>query len=160
MCGQIHLRKSISWYIRNGRFTDKIWAETAIKDSIGVTLILLTYLFGVYLFPNYYLKAMATTNRRFLPELSISKLQFEFTDGYKMKHKAWRSIEEFALLLFNVIHRISRSHGATNRRFWLEIGRFRTVIPVWIKQWLWNDAQSLTYPGRDVLAMFFQGNPS
>ena len=24
-----------------------------------------------------------------------------------------------------------------------QIGRFRTVTPVWIQQWLWNDAQSL-----------------
>ena len=25
-----------------------------------------------------------------------------------------------------------------------QIARFRTVTPVWIKRWLWNDAQSLT----------------
>ena len=33
-------------------------------------------------------------NRRFWPELSFSKLQFEFIDGFEMPHKAWRSIEE------------------------------------------------------------------
>ena len=35
-------------------------------------------------------------NRRFWPELSVSRLylQFEFTDGYEMMHKTWYSIEE------------------------------------------------------------------
>ena len=27
--------------------------------------------------------------------------------------------------------------------FWPKLGRFRTVTPVWIQWWLWNDAQSL-----------------
>ena len=35
-------------------------------------------------------------NRQFWPELSVSglRLQFEFTDGFEMMHKAWCSIEE------------------------------------------------------------------
>ena len=33
-------------------------------------------------------------NRQFLPKLSVSGLQFEFTDGFEMMHKASRSIEE------------------------------------------------------------------
>ena len=48
-----------------------------------------------------------------------------------------------ALLFFKVICQISRSHGSKKRRFWPKIGRFRTVTPVWIHQWLWNDTQSL-----------------
>ena len=34
-------------------------------------------------------------NRQFWPELGVSglQLQFEFTDGYEMVHKAWSSIE-------------------------------------------------------------------
>ena len=37
-----------------------------------------------------------TQNSRFWPELSISWLwlQFQFTDGFEMMHKAWCSIEE------------------------------------------------------------------
>ena len=33
--------------------------------------------------------------------------------------------------------------------------RFQTVTPVWIHQWLWNDAQGLKYHRRDAL-MFFK----
>ena len=38
----------------------------------------------------------AKKNRRFWPELSVSglQLQFEFTNGYEIMHKAWSSIEE------------------------------------------------------------------
>ena len=32
-----------------------------------------------------------------------------------------------------------------------QIGRFRTVTPVWIHRWLWNDAQSLKQPRGDAL---------
>ena len=35
-----------------------------------------------------------------------------------------------------------------------QIGRFRTVIPVWIHQWLWNDAQSLKHHRRGALLFF------
>ena len=32
-----------------------------------------------------------------------------------------------------------------------QIGRFRTVTPVWIQRWLWNVAQSLKQQRRDAL---------
>ena len=35
-----------------------------------------------------------------------------------------------------------------------QIGRFRTVTPVWIHQWLWNDAQSLKQHRRGALLFF------
>ena len=37
-----------------------------------------------------------TENRRFWPKLSISglQLQFKFTNGFEMMHKAWHGIEE------------------------------------------------------------------
>ena len=41
-----------------------------------------------------------------------------------------------------------------NCRFWPKLGRFQTVTPVWIHQWLLNDAQSLKCP------IVFQGHPS
>ena len=47
-----------------------------------------------------------------------------------------------ALLFFKVIRQISRSHGAKIANL-TQIGRFRTVIEVWIHQWLQNDAESL-----------------
>ena len=52
-------------------------------------------------------------HRRFWLELSVSGLQvqFEFTDGFEMMHKAWRSIEEVSYWFFSVIYQISRLHG-------------------------------------------------
>ena len=47
-----------------------------------------------------------------------------------------------ALLFFKVICQISRSHSSKSSNM-TQIGRFRTVTPVWIHQWLQNDAQSL-----------------
>ena len=49
-----------------------------------------------------------------------------------------------ALLLFKVICQILRSHGTKKLLILTQIEHFRTVTPVWIHQWLWNDAQSLT----------------
>ena len=42
------------------------------------------------------LRSHRTKNCRFWPKLSVSGLylQFEFTDGFEMMHKAWCSIEE------------------------------------------------------------------
>ena len=36
------------------------------------------------------------TNRQFWPKLGVSglSLQFEFTNGYEMMHKAWSNVEE------------------------------------------------------------------
>ena len=41
-------------------------------------------------------RSHGTKNHQFWPELGISGLQhqFEFTDGYEVMHKAWRSVEE------------------------------------------------------------------
>ena len=45
-------------------------------------------------------RSHGTTNRQFWPELSISGLylQFEFTSGFEMLHKAWCGIEEVPYL--------------------------------------------------------------
>ena len=60
-----------------------------------------------------------------------------------------------ALLFFKVIRQISKSHSSKNRRIWpSQIGRFRTVTPVWIHQWLRNDAQSLKQHWRGTLLFF------
>ena len=64
-----------------------------------------------------------------------------------------------ALLFFNVIHQISRSHRWYKSSILTQIGRFRTVTPVSIHQWLWNDAQSLKQHRRGAL-LFIQGHPS
>ena len=43
------------------------------------------------------------------------------------------------------VTRLSKSSNLT------QIGRFRTVTPVWIHRWLWNVAQSLKQQRRDTL---------
>ena len=48
-----------------------------------------------------------------------------------------------AMLFLKVIRQISRSHGTINRRLLTQIGRFRTVTPIWINWWILNDGQSL-----------------
>ena len=41
------------------------------------------------------------------------------------------------------------------KKSWIltQIGRFRTVTPVWIHRWLWNVAQSLKQQRRDALLL-------
>ena len=69
-------------------------------------------------------------------------LQFEFTCDDEMIHIAWCCLGE-------VPYCFSRSsvkfqgHTALKSQNLTQIGRFRTVTPVWIHQWLWNAAQSL-----------------
>ena len=69
-------------------------------------------------------------------------LQFEFTYDDEMIHIAWCCLGE-------VPYCFSRSsvkfqgHTALKSQNLTQIGRFRTVTPVWIHQWLWNAAQSL-----------------
>ena len=56
-----------------------------------------------------------------------------------------------ALFFFKVIHQIRRSQGTKKSPILTCIGRFRTVTPVWIHRWLWNDAHSLTCYWRGAL---------
>ena len=66
-----------------------------------------------------------------------------------MSVKAWSNIEE--VLFFKVIRQISRLHGQKIADF-DQIERFRTVTPIWIHRWIWNDAQSLVkYRGGSLL---------
>ena len=90
-------------------------------------------------------RSHGSKNHRIWPKLAVSglQLQFEFTNGYEMMHKAWSSIKEMpycfwgsyvkflghtakknrrfwpegAPLFSKVIHQISRSHGITYHQF-------------------------------------------
>ena len=57
-------------------------------------------------------------------------LSFWFTDGFEMMHTARSNIE-------GVPYCLKKSQILTR------IERFRTVTPVWIHRWIWNDEQSL-----------------
>ena len=67
-------------------------------------------------------------------------LQFEFTDGFKMMHKACCSKEEVPCSFPMSSIKFQGHTGQKNHR----IERFRAVTPVWIHPRLWNDAQCLT----------------
>ena len=83
-------------------------------------------------------------NHQFWLELSVSglQLQFEFTDGFEMMHKAWCSKEEVCCCVPRSSIKF-QGHTAKKSSILTYIGHFSTVTPVWIHQWLWNDAQSL-----------------
>ena len=53
--------------------------------------------------------------------------------------------------LFKVIRQISRSHSSKKLRNLTQIGRFQTLTPVCIHQWLRNDAQSFRLHRRGAL---------
>ena len=59
-----------------------------------------------------------------------------------MIHKAWSGIEEVP---YSLAWSSVKFQGDTGQRFPImtQIERFRTVTPVWIHRWIWNDAQRL-----------------
>ena len=75
------------------------------------------------------------------------------TDGTKMMHKAWCSIE-------NMPYYVSRSsiefqgHMGQKKLILTWIERFRSVTQVWFHRWPWNDGQSLTWYGKGPLLFF------
>ena len=89
-------------------------------------------------------KVTRLKNRWFRPKLGISRLylQFEFTDGYEMMLKSWSSIEEVPYCFSRLSVKFQGHKGQTSLIL-SGIERFRTVTPVWIRPWLWNDLQSL-----------------
>ena len=85
-------------------------------------------------------------SQRTRTSLAVSRtlLQFEFTYDDEMMQKAWCCLgkEPYCLLRSSVIYQ----SPLTNKSWILtQIGCFGTVTPVWIQQWLRNDAQSLKY---------------
>ena len=67
--------------------------------------------------------------------------------------KAWCCLEEVPYC-FSRSPVIFQGHMGQKIAFFTQIGRFRTVTPVLIHQWLWNDAQSLKQQWRGALLFF------
>ena len=59
-------------------------------------------------------RSHGSKKRQIWPRLVVSRL-FEFTNGYEMMHKAWRSMEK-------VPYCISKSHGSKKRQIWPRLG--------------------------------------
>ena len=89
-------------------------------------------------------RSHGSIKRRIWPRLGVSglKLQFEITNGYEMMHKAWSSIEEVPYCFWRSSVKF-QGHTAKKSSIETQIRGFRTVTPVRIHQWLWNDAKSL-----------------
>ena len=75
--------------------------------------------------------------------------RFQTVTPIRIHHWLWNdapslsSIEEVPYSFSRSSIKFQGHTGQKNRRFFTWIERFRTVTPVWIYQWIWNDAQSL-----------------
>ena len=101
-------------------------------------------------------RCQRSRSQRSWPHLAVSglQLQFEFTYGDEMMHKAWCGIQEMPCCFSRSSVKFP-GHMAKKRSSLLtQIGRLRAVTPVWIHQWLWNDAQSLKQPRTGALLFF------
>ena len=83
-------------------------------------------------------------NNDFDPKLGFFEMYFqlEFTDGYEMMIKSWSSIEEVPYCFSRSFVKF-QGHKGQISLILSGIERFRTVTPVWIHRWLWNEFQSL-----------------
>ena len=95
----------------------------------------------------------AEKNHRFWPKLGLSRLQlqFEFTHGFEMMHKAWSSIEEVPYFFSRSSVKF-QGHTVQKTSILTQIVRFQTLV--WINWWLWNEAQSLKQHRRGALLFF------
>ena len=69
-------------------------------------------------------RSHGSKNRLFWPRLGVSGLwlQFEFTNGYEMLHKAWSSIEEVPYCFWRSCVKFQGHTAKKNRRFWPRLG--------------------------------------
>ena len=79
-----------------------------------------------------------------LPKIRIFQTETPvgFTDGYEMMLKSWNSIEEVPYC-FSRSSMKFQGHKGQISLILSGIECFRTVTPVWIHWWLWNDLESL-----------------
>ena len=68
-----------------------------------------------------------------------------------MIHKAWCCLEEVPYCFSRSSIKFQGHMAKKKSSILTQVGRFRTVTPVWIHQWLWNDAQSLKQHRRGAL---------
>ena len=78
-------------------------------------------------------------------------LQVEFTYDDEMVHKAWCCFEEVPYCFLRSSVKYQGHMAKKKSSILIQIGHFRTVTPVWIYQWLWNDAKSLKQHWRGAL---------
>ena len=86
-------------------------------------------------------RSHGSKKRRIWPRLGISGLfQFEFTNGYEMLHKAWSSIEEVPYCFWRSSVKFQGHTALQSVKFDPDWAFPGCVTPVWIHQWLRNDA--------------------
>ena len=106
--------------------------------------------------PKVKVRGQRSRSQRSWPHLAVSGLwlQFEFTYGDEMMHKAWCCLEEVPYCFSRSSVKFQGHTAKKKSKILSRIGRFRTVTPVWIHQWLWNDSQSLKQHRRGALLFF------
>ena len=69
-------------------------------------------------------RSHGSKNRRLWPRLGVSglQLQFKFTNGYKMMHKAWSSIKELPYCFSRSYIKLQGHTAKKNHRFWPKLG--------------------------------------
>ena len=82
-------------------------------------------------------RSNGTKNCQFWPKLSICglSLQFEFSNGYEMIHKAWSSKEEVRYHFLRSFIKV-KGHMCRKLMIWLQLERWRMITQIWIHGWL------------------------
>ena len=93
-------------------------------------------------------------NHQLWPKLDFSGLllQFEFTNGYEMMHKAWSNLGEVPFVFRHLLN--FKVTLLKISLLFTQSGHFQTVTTIRIHSWLWNDAQSL----KKQCPIVFQGH--
>ena len=71
-----------------------------------------------------------------------------------MMHKSWCYLGKVPYYFSRSSIKFQGHTGQKKSPVLSQIKRFRTVTPVWIHQWIWNDAQSLRYYRRGALLFY------
>ena len=82
------------------------------------------------------------------------QLQFAFTDGYEMMHKARHSIEEACYCFPWSPIRYFKVTWNKKSPILTRLEHFQTLTPVWVHWWTCNNAQGLMWYRRGALLFF------
>ena len=141
---------SFNWFLLRLIITCRLWLSMWGKIIIPMYRSWLHDLYGLY-GPRCPLSPKRPINLISLSlSLSLSLAQAEQSTIWMIQSKLSKitrpvaAIKSLRFALFKVIRQISRSHGTKESQNLTQIRRFRTVTPVWIHRWIWNDAQSFT----------------
>ena len=100
-------------------------------------------------------RGQRSRSQRSTPNWAVSgpHLQFEFKYDDEIMHRAWCCLRVVSYC-FSRSSVTFQGHTSEQLSILTQIGRFRTVTPVWINKWLRNDVQSLTQHRKSDLLFY------